>query len=137
MKNSGRGGRAMRLLKIAERCLLLACGIVLGRVLFPVRPLAARRNGNGRAARHTHRPAAPIPVEASRIPPAAAAAALRRPPPTTAPPLALNLLDGQYYRHHPAILLAEGLGTDDQMAILKGLLDPLKKEKSGSCVHPH
>ena len=41
------------------------------------------------------------------IPPAAAAAALRHPPPTAAPPLALNLLDGQYYRHHPAVLLAD------------------------------
>ena len=47
-------GRAMRLLKIAERCLLLACGIVLGRVLFRcVRPRDL--NGNGRAARHEHR----------------------------------------------------------------------------------
>ena len=117
----------MRLLKIAERCLLLACGIVLGRVLFPVRPLAARRNGNGRAARHTHRPAAPIPVEASRIPPAAAAAALRRPPPTTAPPLALNLLDGQYYRHHPSVLLADTSGAPaerETLVELNGLRVP-------------
>ena len=118
----------MRLLKIAERCLLLACGIVLGRVLFPVRPLAARRSdGNGRAARHTHQPAAPIPVEASRIPPAAAAAALRHPPPTAAPLLALNLLDGQYYRHHPAVLLADTSGAPaerETLVELNGLRVP-------------